>query len=218
MLGLGKRKELQPDLAAQAEIERLAEIEKLERMAEVPFPAARVPERLVQPEKQRSYEEVAKSLGFTPTELIRAQLIEFFEHEGIKLYDYGQVSAWLSKKKEQAKAMNWCWRPLRGNDVITEYEWGIIWRSFGGADCFDGFYSSKQSGCRPYERLVPLHALEKVAKIQAKFGESVKFFVSDYASPAADPFIMVRPATPHTGELSEYNLVFDVWDEPGFGA
>ena len=62
----------------------LTEVAELERMAAIPFPTARVPLRLVESQKQRSYEEVAQSLGFYPAELTRAQLLEFFEREGIK--------------------------------------------------------------------------------------------------------------------------------------
>lgn len=192
----------------------VAEITELERIAAIPFPTARVPLRLVESQKQRSYEEVAQSLGFIPAELTRAQLLEFFETEGIKLYDYSQVSAWLTGKKEQAKATHWCWRALREKDAIEGYRWGQN-RETGRNN--DGFYSGKDWSCRPYERLVPIHALEKVAQIEAKFGDRVKFFVSDYASPNADPFIMVRPAMCDSGTQAEYCLIFDVWDEPGFG-
>ena len=192
------------------------EIAELERIVAIPFPTANVPTRLIESQKQQSYEEVAKQLGFIPAELTRAQLLEFFEDESIKLYDYAQVCAWMTKKKVEAKAYNWCWRALREKDIITGYRWGFDqekqrWN--------DGFYSSgdKKWQCRPYERLVPLHALEKVAKIEAKFGDRVKFLVSDYAAPNADPFIMVRPAMCDSGTQAEYNLIFDVWDEPGFG-
>lgn len=191
-----------------------AEIAELERMAAIPFPTARVPLRLVEPTKQRSYEEVAQSLGFAPTELVRVQLLEFFEEESIKLYDYNQVSAWMTGKRRQAKAWPWCWRPLRKKDIITGYHWGYDeWHN----KLSDGFYDSKKWSCRPYERLVPLHALEKVARIEAKFGDRVKFLVSDYPASDPDPFIMVRPAMSDSGTEAEYNLIFDVWDEPGFG-
>lgn len=197
---------------------RLAETEKAKVLgAVIPFPTARVPLRLVEPTKQRSYEEVAQSLGFAPTELTRAQLLAFFDEEGIELYDYDQVSAWMTEKRKQAEAAYWYWRALREKDIITGYNWGYS-REKGRWD--DGFYCSKNDEgwkCRPYERLVPLHALEKVAKIEAKFGDRVKFFVSDYTDPNADPFIMVRPAMSSSGTSAEYNLVFDVWDEPGFG-
>lgn len=192
-----------------------AEIAELERIAVIPFPTARVPLCLVESQKQRFYEEVAQQLGFIPAELTRAQLLEFFDSESIKLYDYSQVQAWLTGKKEQAKARNWCWRALREKDVIEGYEWGV---DHWNAVWHDGFYS-KRWECRPYERLVPMHALEKVAKIEAKFGDRVKFFVSDYTSLKVDPFIMVRPAMCDSGRegKGEYNLIFDVWDEPGFG-
>lgn len=209
MFGMKKSQETQADKAAQAEIR------ELERMAAIPFPQGKVPTRLVEPSKQRSYEEVAQSLGFMPAELVRAQLLEFFEEEGIKLYDYNQVSAWLTKKKVEAGAQHWCWRPLRKKDIITDYVWGYNARS---GIWSDGFYSAstKSWECRPYARLVPQHAIEKVVKIEAKFGDRVKFFVSDYAHPDVDPFIMVRPAMCQDGS-DNYYLVFDVWDEPGFG-
>lgn len=209
-----KSQETQTDKAAQAEID------ELERMATIPFPQGKVPTRLVESSKQRSYEEVAQSLGFMPAELVRAQLLEFFEEKGIKLYDYGQVSAWLTKKKVEAGVSHWCWRPLREKDIITDYVWGY---NAANRTWIDGFYSSsaeswnKSWECRPYARLVPQHAIEKVAKIEAKFGDRVKFFVSDYAHPDVDPFIMVRPAMRNDRDNNNYHLVFDVWDEPGFG-
>lgn len=187
----------------------------LRELATVPFPTARVPPRLVEPQKQRSYEEVAEKLGFIPAELVRAQLLGFFETEGIKLYDYDQVSAWLTEKKKQANATHWCWRALREKDVIKGYQWGQP-RGFDTV-LKDGFYGNNMWECRPYDRLVPLHALEKAVEIEKKFGDPVKFFVSDYASPKVDPFIMVRPAMFGPGKQTEYCLIFDVWDEPGFG-
>lgn len=211
MFGMKKSQETQVDKAAQTEIR------ELERMAAIPFPQGKVPARLVEPSKQRSYEEVAQLLGFMPAELVRAQLLEFFEEEGIKLYDYAQVGAWLTKKKVEAGVQHWCWRPLREKDVITDYMWGY---DAERATWSDGFYSSSSQSksweCRPYARLVPRHALENVAKIEAKFGDRVKFFVSDYAHPDVDPFIMVRPAMCNDGG-ENYRLIFDVWDEPGFG-
>lgn len=179
------------------------------------FPEASIPKSLVGSDKQCSYEELAKKLGFAPAELTRAQLLAFFEGELIKLYNYEQVQTWLIAKKEEAKAKNWCWRSLRERDVVTSYSWGWDDENSGWGD---GFYSSKDWNCRPYERLVPAHALEKVAKIEAKFGDRVKFFVSDFASSNPDPFIMVRPAMSISGEEAEYYMIFDVWDEPGFGA
>lgn len=204
------KQESQVDKVAQAEIR------ELERMAGIPFPSAQIPVCLVEAEEEHLYEEVAQSLGFLPAELVRTQLLKFFKEEGIKLYHYGQVSAWLTKKKVEAKVEHWCWRPLRHKDIITDYLWGYdsVKRRWA-----DGFYSSNSKSweCRPYARLVPKHALEKVAKIEAKFGDHVKFFVSDYAAPDVDPFIMVRPAFVNDAHYVIYEFVFDAWDEPGFG-
>ncbi|KKS57342.1 MAG: hypothetical protein UV22_C0020G0004 [Parcubacteria group bacterium GW2011_GWA2_42_35] len=202
MFGLKRRQE--PQGKALAAVQQTATV--------IPFPSTKVPERVVEPEEQRSYEEVAKTLGFKPAELVRAQLLEFFEIEGIQLYDYAQVEAWLSDKNKQAKTSHWCWRPLRKKDVVKGYRW-----AFGGQYGnmpLDGYYDSSDDACRPYQRLVPRRVLDKVASIEAKFGDKVKFFVSDYATPKPDPFIMVRPAA--RDDDGEYHFIFDVWDEPGF--
>ena len=191
-----------------------AEVAELERIAAIPFPTARVPLRPVELQKEDYYNEIAESLDFVPTELTRARLLGFFEADGIKLYDYSQVKAWLTGKKEQAKATHWCWRPLRKKDIPND-QWGWNQES---RKWEDGFYLNNWTCC-PYDRLVPTHALEKIVKIKARFGDRVKFFVSDYASPNPDPFVMVRPAMPIPEGIAadEYLLIFDVWDEPGFG-
>lgn len=177
------------------------------RMVTIPFPSARVPMCLAGFRRKRSYEEVARSLGFYPAELVRAKLLEFFETEGAKLYDYDQVSAWLTWKKERAGAKYWCWRPLREKDIISGYRWGYNCEKDAWSD---GFYSStKRWECRPIERLVLQRALEKIEKIANKFGDHVKFFVSDCAAPDADHFIMVRPAMYSLGK-AQYNLIFAV--------
>lgn len=71
-----------------------------------------------------------------------------------------------------------------------------------------------------YDKLVPIHALRKVAAIEAGFREPVAFFVCDYA-PAPhiehpDPFLM---AVINNERLSQGvgRFVIDFWDEPGFG-
>jgi hypothetical protein len=193
----------------RGESKRDEEVRELEEAFELPFPDSSIPEPLVGEEGQRSYEEVAEALGFAPAELTNAQLISFFSQEGIKLYDYDQVSKWLTKKREEASTKLWCWRPLRDKDVMENVSWG--WSSDGYVD---GYYRSGH--CTPYARLVPQHALEKVMKLEKKFGNRVKFFVSGYPDPKPDPFIMVRSAMSSDGGDTHF-FVFDVWDEPGFG-
>jgi hypothetical protein len=182
-----------------------------------PFPEFVVPSRLLDLVTQEAYEKLAGGLGFNPTELIRVRLINFMADAGIGIYDYRQVSEWLRKRRLQEGKARWCWRPLRAIDTITEYSWGRNETTFHWQD---GFYSSGDDDCRVYDRLVPFSALEKVATIQRKFGSEVKFFVSDYATRATtrpvDPFIMVRPSA-RSANTEDYNLIFDHWDEPGFG-
>lgn len=62
---------------------------------------------------------------------------------------------------------------------------------------------------RPYNKAVPVKILRWVKKIQEKFGKDVLFFVSDYAVPRPDPFIMVTAP-----DVSR--IIFGVWDEPAF--
>lgn len=169
------------------------------------FPTASVPNLTI---VKRSYDEVARSLGFFPGELIRIQLLEFFKEEKIKLYNRSQVESWLIEERKQAKANSWCWRPLREKDILTSFQLTSY------ADDEDGYYDSKKWECRPYGNLVPRHALEKAVKIEAKFGDHVKFFVSDYSSVKPDIFIMVRSAL--LGERHG-NFIFDAWNEPSFG-
>lgn len=182
---------------------------------EILFPEAEVPECLLAFEEQRRYDELAKQLGFTPPALISAQLTEFFSQENIEICNLAQVYDWLKMKKKEAGTTHWCWRPLRRQDVMEDYRWGY---SSSSSTYSDGFYDSRQTGCRPYDQLVPFHALAKVSKLEAKFGDKVCFFVSDYSSPTPpDPFIMVRPRTKTYGATMEFSHIFDWWEEPGFG-
>jgi hypothetical protein len=187
------------------------EIVKQKSAVVIQFPSAKIPVRAIESQKQQSYSDAAKSIGFYPAGLVLAQLSEFFEDEKIKLYDYNQVVIWLKKKREEAGAEGpWCWRPLREKDIITEYKWGTR-----GAKQ-DGFYQNGWE-CRPYDLLIPQHALEKVVKIETAFKDQVKFFVSFFDKPGEDPFIMVRPNMATSESEDMCCFVFDVWDEPGFG-
>jgi len=212
MIGLLKsRREARQREAEEARKQQ--QVAELERIAAIPFPTATVPEALLDTSKQRSYDEVAQSLGFNPAELVRAQLLEFFRQEEFKLYDYFEVHRWLvGKSKQVSVSTRWHWRPLRQSDEC-EVNWH--WNDEHGT-----YHRYRPECMSPYDRLVPHHALEKTIKIQEKFGDRVKFFVSDYAVPRTqvpDPFIMVRPAKHGPGLVQGYLFIFDVWDEPGFG-
>lgn len=168
-------------------------------------------------QKMRDYASVAESIGFRPAELVLTELYDFLEKQGIKVFNNGAVREWLDSKKP-TDIDHWCWRPLRQKDIIEKYLWGFVRDSNGMTVSESGYYNSSRWECRPYSRLVPRHALEKVEKIALRFSDEVNFFVSDFAVPDLDPFIMARPLACNDGGGSRnYIVIFDMWDEPGFG-
>jgi len=181
----------------------------------VPFPSAKVPKRTITVQGQQTYEQIAKKLGFAPEELVRNQLLSFLNEKAIKVYDYSEVDAYMIQKRKKAGKQFWMWRPLRDKDVIEDFCWGCD--EYDRA-AYDGYYQAEDGSCRPYERLVPHHVLEKVVLLESKFKKKVAFFVSDYADPKPDPFIGVRPRRCADDEdPSDDMIIFDVWNEPGFG-
>ncbi len=110
------------------------------------------------------------------------------------------------------------------NPPTTEADAPIILLQSGGRWAItpaSDFYDSNRYG-RIYSRTIPLHALRKIALIEAEFGAGkVAFMVTDYTTEPhivvnPDPFLMAvipNPAIPAgTGRF-----IIDVWDEPGFG-
>ncbi len=151
--------------------------------------------------------------------------------------------------EESAAKAGWHWRPLRAKDDIEDAHFGTAAKKWDADEDVDDsirpasdFYrgphlerrfqwsgSSDRNGEKiekvgasslPYDKLVPIHALRKVAIIEREFAEPVSFFVCDYA-PAPhiehpDPFLM---AVVNNDRLSKGvgRFVIDFWDEPGFG-
>ncbi len=189
---------------------------KVEAPVEAPVVVFTPPEKpLPMPAKHRTvpigtYEAVANELGFQPAQLLEEQLLRFLSEEAIPTYDYSKVDAYMAAlAEEQDKA--WIWRPLREKDKPVGWHWlgrdsKKLGKTYGHGH---GSYRDEWS-YRPYDKLVPIHILRQVQKIQDRFGDKVLFFVSDYAVPNPDPFIMVTA-------LDVQNIVFGVWDEPKFG-
>jgi hypothetical protein len=165
----------------------------------------------VKVESIEAYRKLADSVGFRPARLILNELYAFLEEESIEIFNGTKVYNYLSSIKPE-DCTHWCWRPLREKDATTAYIWGRD----ANFNYEDGFYDATHASwqCRPYNSLIPYHALEKVAKIENKFGNYVKFFVSDFANPDVDPFIMCQATPPQDGGRSM--IIFDCWDEPGF--
>jgi hypothetical protein len=72
-----------------------------------------------------------------------------------------------------------------------------------------------------YTRLIPMHALKKIALVEKEFKGKVNFLVTEYTTQphvvvTPDPFLMAVIPNPaiHTGKG---RFIIDVWDEPGFG-
>lgn len=155
-----------------------------------------------------TYEALAGELGFEPAQLLEEQLRRFLNEESIPIYNYADVDAYMAALAEEQGKI-WIWRPLRERDKPNDWSWegrqSKRIRDYYG----HGAYQDRWS-YRPYDRAVPIHILRQVKKIQDKFGDKVLFFVSDYAVPDPDPFIMVTAP-------DVQKIVFGVWDEPEFG-
>jgi hypothetical protein len=163
---------------------------------------------VVQDRNIDEYGEVANALGFCPAKLLQEHLLQFMSTVGIQIFNYDEVSNYL-KKKAQEIDMYWIWRPLREKDKPDGWRWfGITDENRESALGHGGYNDDWEH--RRYDKPVPLSILRDVKKIDDKFGDQVGFFVSDYAVPNPDPFIMVTA-------LDVARIVFGVWDEPDFG-
>ncbi len=155
------------------------------------------------------YEALAKELKFMPAQLLEEQLLRFLAERKILIYDYAQVDAYLIRQASK-KGKFWIWRPLRESDKPRG--WAIMGHNEDGSDHeFGRGHGSyrDEPDYRPYSRAVPIRILQQVQTIQDRFGGQVLFFVSDYAVPRPDPFIMVT-----TFDVKK--IIFGVWDEPAF--
>lgn len=155
-----------------------------------------------------AYEALAEELGFMPAQLLEEQLRRFFAESQIPIFNYAAVDAYLAAIAEKEGEV-WIWRPLREKDKPS-YRW------LGRENLKKTVIAARGHGSyidewthRPYSRAIPIHILRQVKSIQGRFGDQVKFFVSDYAVPNPDPFIMVSA-------LDVSFIIFGVWDEPGF--
>jgi len=154
------------------------------------------------------YEKICGSIGFEPADLLYTRILAFFKEKRIRVFDYGEVSAYMKQKAEKEDKV-WFWRPLRPADVIAGWRWDNGVNPVSGAFNHD-YYNPVRWECRPYAKAVPLRVLARVEQIHRQFGDRVKFLVTDYAVPQPDPFIAVEA-------LDMPRTIFDYWDEPNFG-
>ena len=149
------------------------------------------------------YIKLADELGFNPGQLLEEKLLRFLHAHNIPKYSYKEVDQYLIRLAK-AKDKYWIWRPLRQKDSDNS-KYQIIGHGDSG---LDGSFK-KEWAYRPYEKAVPIHILRQVKLINDEFGGKVGFFVSDYADPNPDPFIMVTA-------IDVTLIIFGVWDEPAF--
>jgi hypothetical protein len=152
--------------------------------------------------------------------------------------------------RDNPTGFGWYWCPVREKDANIGLTFGtpseqaeridrqgnaVISHTVTSRSPASDYYTDKS---RPYTRIMPLHALKKIALIEKGFhADKVRFLVSDYvlvphtitktevAKPVPlpppprvnpDPFLMaVIPNRDVVHGVGAF--VIDVWDEPGFG-
>ena len=192
------------------------------------------------PEQIAEYAEIAEVVGVAPADLKVEEFKTYLRGKDFPVYDLTTVISFMdAKSKAEGKGWGWNWVPLRAKDVIearfgreaTRREINRSWSSNApewiGQDrpASDHYEPRRHVGMGTvvsvgtYDKVVPLHALKKIAVIEKEFKHAVSFMVSDYApAPAfkADPFLMVVINNANV-DRGEGRFVIDVWDEPGFG-
>jgi hypothetical protein len=146
------------------------------------------------------YWELAQELGIKAGKVVQRAVADFIWAQDIEMYDYEEVFTYLSAIADRDRK-RFIWRPLRDRDRTTLYRLSDLGKH--------GYYQHDRWECRPYDKPVPFEVLQNVKLIEAKFPDTLNFFVSDYAVVDPDPFIMC-----HTWDMT--GIVFGVWDEPQF--
>lgn len=192
------------------------------------------------PEQIAEYAEVAAAVGVAPYDLVVEEFKTYLRGKDFPVYDLSTVVSFMdAKSKAEGQGWGWNWLPLREKDRIQAH-FGTeatrrerSFRSFSTDPVWEGEDRPASDHYTParhiggshvamtqiYDKVVPLHALKKVALIEKEFRHPVAFMVSDYApAPAfkADPFLMVVIQN-NSLRTGEGRFVIDVWDEPGFG-
>jgi hypothetical protein len=157
------------------------------------------------------YQDLSAELGLCPGDMLTLQIKNFMIEQQIPMYDYSSVVDYMRRvaAKERKKFF---WRPLRkkDKDVWGTWEWNVSQSGEWNVRQSDDYY--RRFECSVYDKMVPLHILQDVKLLDKKFDGKVGFFVTDYAVPRPDPFILVSAP-----QESAERIIFGAWDEPGFG-
>ena len=171
-------------------------------------------------EQLNEYAELIERTGIFSSQLLIMKFENFLIAEDIPVYNLQEVISYMDEK---ARVDGWEWRPLRAKDYRGNIEFGKNANDgHPSSDYYRGRFVSTNGDLRyapssfPYDKEIPLHALRKVAKIDAAFNDQVGLFVSDYKARLPDPFMMAVISNDRVREgIGRY--VIDFWSEPGFG-
>jgi hypothetical protein len=160
---------------------------------------APAPENVEKLAVDEEYMKLAQELGLAVDHGEEARLRAAVADAGVGNYDREKVDLYM---RSMAKNNVWVWRPLRKVDVGKLNQDGDR----------DVVLHGAVTGGQSYQHVVPFAVLTTVKQISEKFPEAL-FFISDYAAPRPDPFLMVT-----TKDLFERDIYYIVerWDEPGF--
>jgi hypothetical protein len=178
------------------------------------------------------YDALAREIGLKVPHVAVEGFVEALERLQYPIYNLAEVVAFMDEKaKTDGKGFGWEWRPVRNKDHINNAAWGTpssrdeFWaltrdRVTPASDYYNGpseFMSSRRRTPHVYDKVIPMHALQRIAAVEKTYSKPVSFFVSDYATEPhirPDPFLLVvLRDTPV--ELGRF--VIDFWDEPNFG-
>lgn len=194
----------------------------------------------------REYTAIAKEVGVSCPQVIVEDFLGVLEKLNYPIYSRAEVVAYMDEKaKTDGLGYGWEWRPVRSKDRLPGAHFGR--GASDGSDPMARFLAmtgERQESVTPasdyyyaphdssrgmlmfggslrepsqYDKVIPLHALKRIAGIERESKKPVHFLVSDYATAPhvkPDPFLMaVLPDVP--SDMGRF--IIDFWDEPGFG-
>lgn len=222
-----------------------AVIEAAPVIEEIPFPdkpTAFKADPMLSEDAYTQYADVASQVGFMVPEMLIERLKLFLIKRDLPVYELKAVVKYMDAiaKRDNPNGYGWHWLPLRDSDTKFGLHFGTagsngngvfdMWMSRGrekeekilATDYFASahYWNGGSSPVAGYNKVVPMHALQRVALIEKEFGPGkVAFAVSDYATEPhirPDPFLMAMVPNSRVSE-GVGRFVIDVWDEPGFG-
>jgi hypothetical protein len=142
------------------------------------------------------YREVAKQVGISADDALDIEALRhFLDRHDLPIFNRSEVSKYMDSiaAKTNPTGYGWEWRPVRAKDTMAGISFGekstlsehtdrdvAKGTSFTHTQRFPAsdYYSDKTP---PYARVMPLHALKKIALIEKGFApDKVRFLVTDY--------------------------------------